>query len=74
MFPPCRFGGLRGPGWLWRRDGERGDDRPVQARDAAGIAGKVLLRDGGAVRPIFLTAVVLERERNQLCFQTNFVT
>lgn len=71
--PPRGFGGVRGSGWLWWRHGQRGDDCPVQAGDTAGIAGKVLLRDGGAVRPILLTAVVLERERNlfydkQFCY------
>lgn len=63
--PPCGLGGVGGSGWLWRRHGQRGDDRPVQSGDAAGVAGKVLLRDGGAVRPILLTAVVLQTERER---------
>lgn len=62
-WPPCGFGGVGGSGRLWWRHGQRGDDGPVQAGDAAGVAGKVLLRDGAAVRPILLTAVVLQRER-----------
>lgn len=60
---PCgRFGQcLGGSGRLRRRHGQWCDDRAIQGSDAAGVAGKVLLRDGGAVRPILLTAVVLER-------------
>lgn len=56
---------LGGPGRLRRRHGQWRDDRAIQGGDAAGVAGKVLLRDGGAVRPILLTAVVLERGTTQ---------
>lgn len=60
---PCGGFGrwLGGSGLLRRRHGQWRDDRAIQGGDAAGIAGKVLLRDGGAVRPILLTAVVLDR-------------
>lgn len=50
---------------LRRRHGQRRAERAVQSGDAAGVAGKVLLRDGGAVRPILLTAVVLDRFRRR---------
>lgn len=60
--PPGGFGRVGGLGRLRRRQGQWGDDRSVQAGDTAGVAGKVLLRDRAAVRPILLTAVVLQRE------------
>lgn len=57
------FDGVGGGfGQLWGRHGQWGDDRSVQAGDAAGVTGKVLLRDRAAVRPILLTAVVLQDE------------
>lgn len=59
--PPGVLGGSRR---FRRRQGERGDDGPIQAGDAAGVAGEVLLRDGGAVRPILLTAVILQEDRS----------
>lgn len=58
------FGALRGSGRLRRGQGQRRDDGAVQAGDAAGVAGEVLLRDGGAVRAILLTAVVLQKDRS----------
>lgn len=77
--PPCGFGGVGGCRQLWWRYGQWGDDRPIQTRDTAGVAGNVLLRDGGAVRPILLTAVVLQKERSplkqfstQLCNRLHF--
>ena len=76
--PPCGFGRVGGSRRLRWGHGQWGDDRPVQAGDTAGIAGKVLLRDGGAVRPILLTAVVLQRDREahnmSSTFQHSFVT
>lgn len=63
---------LGGSGRLRRGHGQRRGDRAVQRGDAAGVAGKVLLRDGGAVRPILLTAVVLEGGTAQR-FQPGFV-
>lgn len=76
--PPRSFGALGGPGRFWRRQGQRGGHRAVQARDAAGIAGKALLGDGGAVRAILLTAVILPKDtqllvqnRHRTVIQTN---
>lgn len=63
--PAAGFAVVGGSGQLRRRHGQWGDNRAVQAGDAAGVAGKVLLRDGGAVRPILLTAVVLHRGKTQ---------
>lgn len=58
-----RCGGLKGGGgtgkFRWGHGQGRGDGA-VQPRDAAGITGEVLLRNGAAVRPILLAAVVLE--------------
>lgn len=61
---PRVFGALGGRRRFGRRQGQRGDDGPVQAGDAARVAGKVLLRDGGTVRPILLTAVILQKDRS----------
>lgn len=61
---PCVLGALRGSRRFRRRQGQRGDDGPIQAGDTAGVAGEVLLRDGGAVRPILLTAVILQKDRS----------
>lgn len=66
--PSSGFGGVGGSRRLCWWQGQWGDKWPVQAGDAAGIAGKVLLRDGAAVRPILLTAVVLQRERITLAW------
>lgn len=69
--PPCGFGDVGGgQGKLWWRHGQRGNVWPVQAGDTAGVAGKVLLRNGGAVGPILLTAVVLHRQRENITFNT----
>lgn len=70
-WPPCGFGGVGGSGQVWWGHGQRGDDGPVQAGDTAGVAGKVLLRDGAAVRPILLTAVVLQRGKSITVRQQN---
>lgn len=55
------FGALGGSRRFRRRQGQRDDDGAVQAGDAACVAGKALLRDGGTVRPILLTAVILQK-------------
>lgn len=62
--PPRMFGALGGSRRFWRRQGQRGDERPVQAGDTACVAGEALLRDGGTVRPILLTAVILQKDRS----------
>ncbi len=67
--PPCGFGGIGGSRWLRWRHRQWADNRAVQAGYTAGIAGKVLLRDGATVRPILLAAVVLQRESSPLHVQ-----
>lgn len=62
--PSRVLGALGGSGRFRRRQGQRGDDGAIQAGDTAGVAGKVLLRDGGAVGPILLTAVILQQDRS----------
>ncbi len=67
--PPCGFGGIGGSRRLRWRHRQWADNRAVQAGYTAGIAGKVLLRDGATVRPILLAAVVLQRESSPLHVQ-----